>query len=416
MLLGTVLGCVYVCLLAVPIANVSDALTTDRLLKARVEKARAQCKADTDSIVEDARIVAYDGLRVECAPPRHSPPCVAEAFFHTPSKGGLNWLSHGGASDYGVCKQRPHYSDWPIVDPHIAAERQPGDGFTKRPADISALLGPTRRIGIFGASTARQLHAAALCQLASSGLNFSALQQQWSMVGVNRVNEMLRCERGPNFASCKANVTLLASHFEPFDVVITGFDPQHYGGTNIQLELWEKDSELLTAALGHWAALDQRKAAFVRDGSAFHFVGAELQKAPRFTPATFNANAQKASCRCEQKRGTQFSSTNRHWRANLALNAALGKYPVLHPIPFYNATSERADMHKADMCSYRHPLVDGVPTPKSRRRAAAHPIRMCCDCLHLCYSPAFYDSVFFTPIWHALAERHGYSDSPAARN
>jgi hypothetical protein len=238
---------------------------------------------------------------------------------------------------------------------------------------------------------------------------------------------------------------------------------------------------------------DRGRAAFVREGSALHFVGGSYKKPPRF----LKAGAQQgpaSTCKCAHAEAS-WAFRNPAWLANTQLNAAASRFPNVHVIPFYNLTLPRDDMHKGDMCSYRMKRVNGVATPQpgiaaamaaggvvgatpdrlgmpslrehvadeaeaegggvgggvgdadaglrrlaalaewegdsagagpkgvegdldgprrqqrrlaERRLAGIRPIRTCCDCLHMCYSPAFWDSSFFTPIYDALVREHGY--------
>lgn len=192
--------------------------------------------------------------------------------------------------------------------------------------------------------------------------------------------------------------------------------PQHYGGSRPQLGPWVKDYEMLNEALALWRAqrppTDRSRAAFVREGSALHFVGYNHKDPPKFSTAAFNSSEQKESCKCLRVQDSH-SPTHMFWRVNTELRRVLDGAPHVHVINFYNETLVRDDLHKGDMCSYRYARVNGiaVATNASARRLAVKPIRMCCDCLHICYSPVFYDSTFFTPIWHALVGRHGYVPS-----
>ena len=68
----------------------------------------------------------------------------------------------------------------------------------------------------------------------------------------------------------------------------------------------------------------------------------------------------------------------------------------------------RHDAHKSDACRFDSPKVDGLhPNPgrlTGHRNSTGRPVRSCCDCVHFCYSPLFYDAVFFTPLHQILSE------------
>lgn len=433
--------------------------------EAIAEAARARCDADPDAPVESAQIAAYDGLRVNCHPPQGAPPCISEAFMHSKSKRSLNWLGAGGGPrDFGVCKLRRDYEDWPTAEPHHPPGARPGDGVTKSADDIAALIGPERRVLIIGASTARQLHDATLCRLASTpGGNFSALSDQFAFRWSNKYREAAggctaqaaadACARRslqPEARSpvcrghmltdgCYKNGTAFGAALDRYDVVIAAYDPQHYGGANILLRQWAADMAALLLELARWRqrhAADPGRAAFVREGSSMHFVGGTYKQPPKFS----GAGTAGSSCLCAHAEQS-WAHRNGAWQATVELNALAARSGGVHVLPFYNQTLPRDDMHKGDMCSYRMKRVDGVPVPeragagaaaaaanatagaagaeragegevaRQHRRLAVHPIRACCDCLHMCYSPQFYDATFYTPIWHSLVRHHAYTAS-----
>lgn len=451
---------------------------------AAVEAARQRCDADPDSVVESADVAAHDGLRVNCHPPLKAPPCISEAFFHSKSKKSVNYLGQGGGpKDYAVCKTRRRYEDWPTVEPHVPLTVRPGDGITKRAEDIAALIGPYRRVLIVGASTARQLHEATLCSLASApGGRFDAMRAQFQFWWRNKYREASGgCTRRAAAASCArrnltasprspicehymlsdkcfSNGTAFAKTLDRFDVVIVAFDPQHYGGSHISTRAWMDDMTFLFLELSRWRerhANDPGRAAFVREGSALHFVGGQYKKPPKFAKPGAPVGPQ-STCICAHAEKS-WAHKNPAWQATEQLNLVASRNKRVHVIPFYNVTLPRDDMHKGDMCSYRMRRVNGIATPEAgsagaalaraaaaaraaatglagkdddevvgftgeggegggasevfrrrRRLKGVRPIRACCDCLHLCYSPAFYDTTFYTPIWHALVRDHAY--------
>lgn len=417
---------------------------------ADVRAARERCHADPDAVVEDAVVTRLNGLRVNCDPEHEFPPCISEAFFHTKSRRALSWEGVGGGPrDYAVCKRRRRYADWPTVDTHVPLSRRPGDGTTRRAEDVARLLGPKRTVLIIGASTARQLHDASLCALASAPGNFSDVRRRWRMHSANKYREASGgCTRGAAARACLArNLTHLrasspvcAHHMikdrcyangtgfqkllDETDVVVAAFDPQHYGGAHVQERDWANDMTYLFAELSRWLerhAADRGKAAFVREGAALHFVGGEYRKPKR--AALSEAEAGPPKCECVPARNA-WAFKNKNWRATAQLLEIARRHPRVHVLPFYNATLKRHDMHKGNMCAFRLKRVNGVAEgggaeggarapwarpAAERRRLAARPIRKCCDCLHLCYSPAFYDAVFFSPMYAQLVARHGYS-------
>jgi hypothetical protein len=402
-----------------------------------IDAARVRCLADPQAVSTNATIVAFDGLRASCDRPDRGPPCIAEAFFHADTGRGVNWLGQSGR-DFSVCAQRPKYADWPTFEPHTPRDRGLGDGVTKRASDIASLspsasdvtgLRRGLQLLVIGASTAQQLHDAALCQLASTPPGLALHMPRWQFARVNRVNEMLhgtcRGARASGDANvlreCETNATALAERFElyPADVIVAAFDPQHYGGSNLNLPFYSRDMRTLARALQLWVshgprAVDGRllRAGFMREGGALHFVdaaayGTEPAKWATESDAERAAERRISACRCVRRADSEWSARNPFWRAALALNAEARPAGV-HVIAFYNATIARTEMHKADMCSYRHARVHGIARPPARR-LGINPIRRCCDCLHMCYSPAFYDQAFFTPIWRTLVEQHGYA-------
>jgi hypothetical protein len=230
-----------------------------------VTAARARCDADPDAIVDDAGVAAYDGLRVNCQPPGDAPPCISEAMFHSRSRKGVNWLGQGGGpKDFAVCKRRRSYADWPTAEPHLPASAL-RPGHLKRPEDVLRLLGPNRRMLIVGASTARQLHDAALCNLAAAfqePQGFAARREQVQFWWRNKYREASGgCTRRAAAASCArrnltklsgrspvcehymlsdkcfANGTAFARTIDEYDVVVAAFDPQHYGGAHISTKV-----------------------------------------------------------------------------------------------------------------------------------------------------------------------------------
>ncbi|KAG8463865.1 hypothetical protein KFE25_000033 [Diacronema lutheri] len=461
--------------------------------------ARARCEADPDSVVENARVAAYDGLRVNCHPPLGAPPCISEAFFHTKSTLAVNYLGQGGGpKDFAVCRRRPRYEDWPTAEPHVPLSARPGDGHTRTAADVNALLGPERKVLVIGASTAQQLHDATLCSLASAPGDFAAHRAQWHFWRRNKYREASGgCTRAAAVASCArrnitqsmhspmcehymlsdkcfSNGTAFGDTIDRFDVVIVAFDPQHYGGSHIQLRDWLDDMNFLFLELSRWSARhehDPRRAAFVREGSALHFVGGQYRKPLKFNLAAAGSGGSGggggggggplSTCVCVHA-DNSWAHNNQAWSATVGLNHIAERNPKVHVLHFYNATLPRDDMHKGDMCSYRMRRVNGVATaeragaaaagggrgasaaagaartrvrtaalraaarqdgasgvsaagnkPARRgRRLSIRPIRACCDCLHMCYSPQFYDQTFFTPIWHTLVREHGYEPAP----
>ncbi|KAJ1618999.1 hypothetical protein T492DRAFT_1089079 [Pavlovales sp. CCMP2436] len=456
--------------------------------------ARARCEADPEAVVNDARVAAYDGLRVNCHPPRRAPPCISEAFFHSRSSKGVNWLGEGkGPKDFAVCRQRRRYEDWPTSEPHVPASARPGDGHTKRAEDIFALIGPARKVLVIGASTAKQFHEAALCSLASAPGNFTKVRGQFEFWFRNKYRQASGgCTRKAAAASCArrnltasprspicehymlsdkcfSNGTAFARTLNRYDLVIAAFDPQHYGGSHISTKAWTEDMTFLFLELSRWKkrhAGDLGKAAFVREGSALHFVGGEYKKPPKFQKV--DSAGPRSTCLCAHADERSWAHKNPSWQTTVQLNLVASRNPNVHVLPFYNLTLPRDDMHKGDMCSYRMRRVNGVATPADGAAAAAkpaagaaeeeeevgfrggesgggdkgvfrrelsigasgelhgfpalalpdprsnrqlrgvRPIRACCDCLHMCYSPAFYDQTFFTPMWHTLVQKHGY--------
>mmetsp|Transcript_15904 Transcript_15904/g.40559 ORF Transcript_15904/g.40559 Transcript_15904/m.40559 type:complete len:172 (+) Transcript_15904:76-591(+) len=151
------------------------------------------------------------------------------------------------------------------------------------------------------------------------------------------------------------------------------------------------------------------KLAFLREPAAQHFGdgGAYNESRP-------HSRRPDELCACQPADTNDPRDTNR-LAAETLRQLAAELAPTVHVLPFFNHTRQRHDMHPQAMCAYRParspPPLNGSSSPIGALRVRVaeadlaedvQPSRACCDCTHFCYTPAFYDVTFFTPLYHAL--------------
>ena len=111
-----------------------------------------------------------------------------------------------------------------------------------------------------------------------------------------------------------------------------------------------------------------------------------------------------------------------------AVREVASTHPSVHVLPWYTATLPRSNMHVGGKCSYRPPgrmahrdkvrelLAQGLAENVSALLAneVLRVARDCCDCLHFCYSPRFFDVAFMTPLYAIASSGNASGASHAA--
>lgn len=146
------------------------------------------------------------------------------------------------------------------------------------------------------------------------------------------------------------------------------------------------------------------KIALLREPGAQHFKGGAFNRSLYASTAD---GPRFGECRCERFE----PAASDHNRKAAVLLRSLGAElaPHAHVLPFISASARRHDMHPGGMCALR-PARDREHRRNQNRSIASRalvPRRRCCDCTHHCYTPAFYDSTFFTPLYRILSQWSG---------
>ena len=427
---------------------------------------RAACAAQR-GFNEAVQLNATRKLAISCEPPEGSglsAPCLHEHFFHFP-KG----FEHMNAEDmerswrrvdpFNQCRTRKTDADWPTVELHHTRTSE-----TKTMGDMMNLLGK-RNVTIIGASLMRQTLGAMQCALETFGLrrhhelqwrhwgwstfssdnkgcgaNFSRDLQPRTAAEVSRLRQAGCVPKGAEFAAMLSRS----------DVVVVGYNPQHYEG---QLDWWRYDLEIMLPLLQAYAQ-QPGKLAVIREPPAQHFVGGAYDpQVKSFVSATRG---------CCVPVSPSTSHNNYNWHAVVAVHEMVARLaPAVRILPWYNETLRRHNAHIGtraacferthDGLGIRHGTHHGNGRGRAassgdgisggggqgrsgqlwfrdlvtgRREAASWTRRReCgCDCTHFCYTPLFWDATLLTPL-HAMLleadsgraarriEQHAESDS-----
>ena len=317
-----------------------------------IAHARASCAAQP-GFSEWVQFNATAKLAVSCQPLENeglSAPCLHEPFFHFPAgfeRMGTDELAERWRriDPFNQCRSRKADADWPTLEVHhtrTAATRTMGD--------VMRMLGP-RNVTLVGASIMRQTFGAVNCALETHGLrrnhelqwrhwgwatfaadnrgcgaNFSRDLQPRSVSGMERLRRL----------GCVAAGTQFASMLEKTDVVVVGYNPQHYEG---RLDWWRHDLEAMLPLL---EAFGRRrgKLAVVREPPAQHFSGGSYDpRVKAFVSAT------QGCCRPVPP---ERAYRNYNWHATQALHELAAKLaPHVRLLPWYNQTLRRHDAHIA---------------------------------------------------------------------
>lgn len=356
-------------------------------------------------------------LGVMCAPPEAegtAAPCLMESFFHLPE--GFEEMDEAtlagrwadkGRDVYGQCRLRTRDADWPtaeLFETRTAA--------TKTMRDFSTVL-KKRVITFVGASVMRGTVAALQCGLESAGLrrgpagdyqhqlrlwgwatfsedNHQCSPDVWnyvrkgneSMPGALSSKWYRRADRVAA-ASCVSDGDKFRSMLAHTDVVVVGYNPQHYEGLE---NWWELDLKMMLPILSKWAETPG-KVAIVREPPAQHFAGGAFSRDGHGSVQFISGYL---GC-CPEISATK-AYDNYNWRAVQAVNREVGRFANVHVLPWYNATLRRWSAHigtRAD-CFSRAPDLHGAK--RWARKGCG------CDCTHYCYTPLFYDSTIITPM------------------
>lgn len=416
---------------------------------AESQEMRAACKAMPGFSVDEQFAQCKDELCVRCEPPGGGPPCILDRFFHYPGPAGLSLTNHHVPSFFKQCFLRKHDRDWPTVELYA-----PRTLHTKTISDVARLLAG-RRVTIIGASLAVQLVSAIHCAIASSGL-WREQSAKWAHWGWSTLAHDNKQPCGTNSTSralqtegCVHARGAFDAMLERSDVVIAAWNPAHYGmnakGTLNDATMWERDQRLVARKLGRWMLEKPSvRLGIFREPAATAFEGGSYQPGVEGDlnrccspplPKYAHFNAMYHALQLQRKARDEEM-------ALLGIDASA--LPIL---PLYNETLKRWDMHGADMCSFRTrrtrrsalpsnlrsavgalPQRTGDGNPRNwvlgrqrstegerqhRRRLRAQDRstwpagikRVCCDCVHFCYTPAFYDVTFFTPLFDLLEQQ-----------
>ena len=292
---------------------------------------------------------------------------------------------------FAQCRARPSDAAWPTREKYIVRTSS-----TKTARDVLRLLGG-RRVTLVGASLMAQLHEAVLCALVGAGVDLRAADEQWSFsrMDVYTADKLhgaagapLRRRLAQVHPAAPVHARACEELLNATDVLILGLNPSHYKGDGCGST---------TSSMRRDGSLGGRVAAPRR-----HLARAGAQPLPqrrvRSDGRTAARRPQRAAagrwrfCASNEARGSS--------RARLRIGARAFRW--------LNETLPRHDAHKSDACRFDSPKVDGLhPNPgrsRGTRNSTGRPVRSCCDCVHFCYSPLFYDAVFFTPLHQILSE------------
>jgi hypothetical protein len=368
--------------------------------------ARASC-ALQPGFVESVQLNATGKLAISCEPLEaggQSAPCIRESFFDFPHgfehMNAVQIAHHylpGRIDPFNQCRRRQLDDDWPTLELNLQRSSD-----TKRMANVMNLL-QGRVVTLVGASIVRATFGALQCALATAGLR-QAHELQWRLWGwatftsdnggCNYLSAMLsernklegrstladRLRASRCIASGSQFVKMLAST----DVVIVGYNPQHY---EQDLNWWKLDLEHMLPLLEAFTSTPG-KVAILREPPAQHFVGGEYSHMRR------SFVSDRSGC-CVPLRGRE-AYDNFNWRATITLHEAARRLaPSVYILPWYNVTLQRYASHIGTRANCFQRTQHG----KWRRSD-----RCSCDCTHYCYTPLFYDATILTPLHNILLD------------
>ena len=342
-----------------------------------------------------------------------SPPCLHEPFFHFAR--GFEGMSaeimarhsdkrRNGIDPYVQCRIRRvgHDEDWPTVDAYHQRRKH-----TKTIVDIMEILG-SRHVTMVGASLVRQALGAMQCQLEAAGLR-RRHELQWRHWGWSTFASDNRgctdvwhavADSGERrferlkASGCIARGSAFASMLNASDVVIVGYNPQHYESS---LAWWRHDLSVLIPMLAEFAR-QPGKLAIVREPPAQHFAGGVYELASaRFVSATRG---------CCQRLNAADAYRNFNYDAVAIVHELVAQYGAgrVRILPWYNATLQRWNAHVASRAACFEQRGDAA---WARRRECV------CDCTHFCYTPLFWDATILTPVHKMLRHAMAASETSA---
>ena len=373
------------------------------------------------------------------------PPCVSPGFFHAlrdrdrerltmPHPWMWNHAPPCSRADlYTQCRQRRRDEAWP-EEPHEL--RTPA---TKTVVDLLPLLGD-RVVTVVGSSVELQLELAIQCALAgASRCSGSGSWRHWGWGTFHDDNAGCTRQKTPKEildSGCAASGVAFEEMLAHTDIVIVGYNPQF--AFRHSEELWANNLRAMLPMLERFARRPGKgksappleapgpsqshirisdlsvgaveAVALLREPAAQHFPGGGSYNASRHRSSSLDE-----ACICEAAADASLDTNRLATEQMHTLAAQLA--PSVGVLPLYNATRRRHSMHPQAMCSYRPPNQQPARRPRiaSTDASSRHPPpapppgaaqrRPCCDCTHFCYTPAFYDATFFTPLHRILTPR-----------
>jgi hypothetical protein len=201
-------------------------------------------------------------------------------------------------------------------------------------------------------------------------------------------------------AGCAGRGSRWAHILSSSRVAVVAYNPQHYNGVTAW---WESDLRALLPQLQRFAQA-RGKVAILAEPFAAHFPHGSYWQSDGGPWPDVNSMSPQPACCGPILRGFEHNNfVHQSTRVMRRLRDELA--PDVRILPLYNATLPMHAQHKADSCSYSNRKVRGVAPPIGRSANASElRVRSCCDCLHYCYSPGFFDEIVFTPLHGILKE------------
>lgn len=319
-------------------------------ISAAVATARLAC-ASQQGFSEWVQLNATQKLGVSCQPLENgglSAPCLHEPFFHFPA--GFEQMDADEMAarwrridPFNQCRSRRTDADWPTLEMHHTRTAA-----TKRMDDVMRTLG-RRNVTLVGASVMRQTFIAMQCALETYGLrkrhelqwrhwgwatfsadnggcgaNFTRDLQPRTASGMERLRRL----------GCVAAGTKFGAMLDRTDVVVVGYNPQHYEG---RLDWWRHDLEAMLPLL---EAFGRRhgKLAVVREPPAQHFAGGSYDPGAK----AFVSSAQG----CCRPVSPERAFHNYNWHATQTLRELVSQLaPHVRVLSWYNETLRRHGAH-----------------------------------------------------------------------